>query len=110
MIETPTAARIVFTTAANVEEARSLARHLVKEKLAACVSIQPQIESIYHWQGGIEEATESLLLIKTTAEKLAALEARLLALHGYETPEFLSIAVPEANHQYLCWLVNSLRQ
>ncbi len=110
MVESPTTARIVITGTSSPHEARSIARHLLEEKLAACISILPRVESLYHWQGGIESAEESLLLIKTTAEKLAQLEARLLALHSYETPEFLSLAVPEANNSYLQWLVNSLHQ
>lgn len=110
MLETPTHARIVLTTAANPHEARTLARRLVEEQLAACATIIPQVESIYRWQGKIENASETLILIKTGEEKLVELETRLLALHSYETPEFLAVAVPEGNSSYLNWLSNSLSQ
>ena len=63
--------RIVLTTAGSLEEARKLAHALVERRLAACVNIVPQIESVYRWQGKVENATEWLLLIKTTAERFA---------------------------------------
>jgi periplasmic divalent cation tolerance protein len=110
MLESATAARIVLTTIESIVEARTLARTLVEEHLAACVNIIPQVQSIYRWQSAIEDSTESLLLIKTTEEKLPALEARLLTLHSYSTPEFLTLAVPECNSDYLSWLTSSLRQ
>ena len=110
MLENSTTARIVVTTIESIVEARTLARTLVEEQLAACVNIIPQTQSIYRWQSVIEDSTESLLLIKTTTEKLAALEARLLSLHSYSTPEFLTLAVPEGNSDYLGWLTSSLHQ
>ena len=97
-------ARIVLTTAASVEEARSMARTLVEERLAACATLLPAVESIYRWQGAIESANETMLLIKTAAEKLPALEARLLTLHSYSTPEFLVLPVESGSEAYLAWL------
>ena len=110
MLESATTARIVLTTTQNIVDARRLARTLVEEQLAACVNIIPQIQSIYRWQSAIEDSTESMLLIKTTEVKLSALEARLLSLHSYSTPEFLTLAVPEGNSDYLSWLTSSLHQ
>jgi len=103
-------ARIVLTTAANPEEAARLARTLVEERLAACASLIPGVESIYRWKGEVESATETMLLIKTGADQLAALEARLLELHSYETPEFLVLRVEAGSHPYLDWLQGSLRR
>jgi periplasmic divalent cation tolerance protein len=101
-------ARIVFTTTATVEEAESLARALVEERLAACVSLIPSVRSIFRWQGKVGDAAETLLVIKTNAEKLADLEARIHALHSYETPEFLVLAVESGSAAYLDWLMASL--
>ena len=101
--------RIVLTTASNLDEANSLARVLVEEHLAACVSIIPAIQSIYRWQGNVESATEVLMLIKSGPNQLAALESRLLQLHSYETPEFLVLPVESASRPYLEWLHASLR-
>jgi periplasmic divalent cation tolerance protein len=103
-------ARIVLTTAANPEEAEQLARTLVEERLAACATLVPAVQSIYRWHDEVESATETLLLIKTAPEQLAALEARLHELHSYETPEFLVLKTDAASQPYLEWLHASLRQ
>jgi periplasmic divalent cation tolerance protein len=101
--------RLVLTTAADAEEAGRLGRILVEERLAACATVLPGVESIYHWQGKIETSKETMLLLKTDAGQLEALEARLHALHSYETPEFLVLEVESASKAYLEWMENSLR-
>ena len=101
--------RLVLTTTANPEEAARLGRALVEERLAACATLIPAVQSIYRWQGEIESAAETLLLLKTGPEQLAALEARLDELHSYETPEFLVLGVEAASQPYLEWLQESLR-
>lgn len=110
MPDEATAARLVLTTAANAAEAEQLARALVDERLAACVTLVPSVQSIYRWQGAIESAQETLLLLKTSADRLAALELRLHALHSYETPEFLVLPVESGSRGYLDWLFQSLRE
>ena len=102
--------RLVLTTTANPEEAERLGRALVEERLAACATLIPGVQSIYHWQGAVESATETMLLIKTGEEQLARLEARLHELHSYQTPEFLVLEVGAGSHSYLDWLLSSLRQ
>ncbi len=109
MPEATPPARIVLTTVANTDEAARLAGALVEEWLAACATLIPSVHSIYRWQGKVESATETLLLIKTGPEKLAALEVRLRELHSYQTPEFLVLAVDAASQPYLDWLQESLR-
>jgi periplasmic divalent cation tolerance protein len=69
----------------------------------------PAVQSIYRWQGEVESATETLLLIKTGQEQLAELEARLHELHSYQTPEFLVLEVDAGSQPYLDWLQESLR-
>lgn len=108
MCENNQSARIVLTTAADPEEAGRLARELVDQRLAACATIIPQVRSIYRWEGKIEDSAETLLLIKTTAEQIATLQARLLALHSYQTPEFLVIPVESGSPFYLEWLLASV--
>ncbi len=103
-------ARIVLTSAASPEEAGRLARTLVEERLAACATLIPAVESIYPWKGELETSTETMLLIKTGPDQLAALEARLHELHSYETPEFLVLRVETGSHSYLEWLHGSLRR
>lgn len=109
MTDSNTPARIVLTTVSGPEEAGKLARTLVKERLVACATLLPTVQSIYQWQGALETATETLLLLKTAAEQLPALEARLHALHSYQTPEFLVLRVEAGSPGYLDWLAASLR-
>ena len=110
MPEASPPARIVLTTAANPEEANHLGRTLVEERLAACATLIPAVQSIYHWQGQVESSTETLLLLKTGLDQLPALEDRLHELHSYQTPEFLVLKVDAASQPYLDWLQECLRQ
>jgi periplasmic divalent cation tolerance protein len=110
MLEPAPSARIVFTTTATPEEATRIGRSLVEELLAACATVLPAAQSIYHWQGQIEAAAETLLLLKTEAGRLDALESRLHELHSYQTPEFLVLAVESGSQPYLAWLHECLHQ
>ncbi|MGO8757591.1 MAG: divalent-cation tolerance protein CutA [Terracidiphilus sp.] len=109
MLETTPSARIVLTTVASAEEGSRLGRTLVEERLAACATLLPSAHSIYRWQGQIESSAETLLLLKTAADRLPALESRLKELHTYQTPEFLVLAVEAGSRAYLEWLRDSLR-
>jgi periplasmic divalent cation tolerance protein len=104
MPEQKTSARLVLTTIVNPEEAARIGRALVEEHLAACVQLIPGTQSIYRWQGAVEESVETLLLIKTGTENLQTLEARLHELHSYEIPEFLVLDVDSGSPKYLDWL------
>ncbi len=108
MPESPTTARIVLTTAGSPVEASRIGRTLVAEKLVACATLIPAVESIYEWQGKTELANETLLLLKTNAEHIPALETRLHALHSYETPEFLVLNVEAGSAGYLGWMQSVL--
>lgn len=110
MPEPAPSARIVLTTASNADEAAQLARTLVEERLAACATLIPAVESIYHWEGQVETSAEALLLLKTTLEQLPALESRLRELHSYQIPEFLVVNVESGSRSYLEWLHASLRK
>lgn len=103
-----TDARIVLTTAGSAEEARKIARALVERRLAACVNIVPQIESLYRWQGKIETASEWLLIIKTGAPAFEGVCATIEALHSYETPECLMLAVSDGDQEYLDWIAGNV--
>jgi periplasmic divalent cation tolerance protein len=95
---------VVLMTAGSREEAARLADILVTARLAACVQILPEIESVYHWKGKVERAPEILLLAKTTAENFTALEDAVRSLHSYETPEIIALPVTAASAPYLEWL------
>jgi periplasmic divalent cation tolerance protein len=110
MPEPTTEIRLVLTTCASADQGKALGHVLVEERLAACATILPSVESIYRWEGKMESASETLVLLKTTAELVEALQGRLLALHSYQTPEFLVLGVEGVSHPYLEWLQSSLRQ
>jgi periplasmic divalent cation tolerance protein len=110
MPEAAPPARIVMTTTATPEEASRLGHTFVEERLAACATLIPSVQSIYRWEGQVESANETLLLLKTGPDQLPALEARLHELHSYQTPEFLVLGVEAASQPYLDWLQASLRQ
>ena len=98
-------ARIVLTTVVSKDAALTLARTLVEERLAACVNIVDRIQSIYRWQGSIQQEAEVLLLIKTSAAQCDALRARLDEIHPYEVPEFIAIEPETVSKPYLEWLI-----
>ena len=100
--------RIVLTTASSRDEAKRIAKALVEGRLAACVNLVDGVESIYRWQGEVEEAAEVLLLIKPNVEKIEALETAVRHLHSYEVPEFLIFEVNGGSAAYLKWLDDSL--
>ncbi len=94
---------VVYVTAPSLDEARVLARALVEERLAACVSLLP-VQSVYRWQGQVEEAGETLLLIKTGRGRLDALAARVCALHSYAVPEIIALPIVAGWPPYLRWI------
>ena len=98
---------VVFITSANRQEAEKIARLLVKEKLAACVQIMPEIISFYRWQEEIIEDKELLLLCKTTAEKFVELEKTVRANHSYEIPEIIAVPAALGSERYLNWIRKS---
>src|SRR5258708_11108637 len=98
--------RIVLSTAGSEEEARKIARYLVDHRLAACVNIVPQVESIYRWQGTIESVREWLLLIKTTVEQFEKVRDAISELHSYDLPECIAVEIEDGSPEYLRWLAN----
>jgi periplasmic divalent cation tolerance protein len=101
--------RIVLTTAGSEEEARKIARHLVENRLAACVNIVPQVESIYRWQGKVDSAREWLLLVKTNQERFPAVRDAIRELHSYALPECVVLNIEDGSSDYLRWLADSVK-
>jgi periplasmic divalent cation tolerance protein len=100
-------ARIVLTTAGSSHEAEKIATALVERRLAACVNIIPQIQSVYRWEGNVERATEWLLLIKTRAEAFGPLRDAITELHSYEVPECIMFEIDEGAAPYLRWIAEN---
>jgi uncharacterized protein involved in tolerance to divalent cations len=101
--------RVVLTTCGSLEEARRIAQELVQRRLAACVNIVPQIESVYLWKGEVETATEYLLIIKTTAAAFERLRDAICKLHSYDVPECIQIVIEDGSAAYLEWIAESVR-
>jgi periplasmic divalent cation tolerance protein len=100
---------VILSTCSTEEEAERIARLLLDDQLAACVSVIPRMRSFYHWKGAIESAGECLLLIKSSRELFDAVRARLEAAHSYEVPEVLALPVVEGAANYMNWLGANLR-
>jgi periplasmic divalent cation tolerance protein len=100
---------VALSTVGTAEDAERIARALVETRLAACVNVVPGLVSIYRWKDALEREEERLLVIKTRADRLSALEEALVALHPYEVPELLTLPVGEGYAPYLAWLDESVR-
>jgi periplasmic divalent cation tolerance protein len=96
--------RVALITAPDADVARRIALALVDERLAACVNVVPGIVSIYRWEGAVHEDAEALLVVKTSADRLAALAERLAVLHPYALPELVAFAPSGGSEAYLAWV------
>jgi periplasmic divalent cation tolerance protein len=102
--------RLVLVTCATLEEGRKIARAVVLERLAACVNVVTHaIESLYTWEGKLEDSSEYLLMMKTSEDRLSELENRVRQLHSYETPEFVVLPITAGSEEYLRWLDQSVQ-
>ena len=103
--------RIVLVTCPSVALARKIARTVVRKRLAACVNVMlSPVESVYTWKGKVERAREYLLVMKTTAKRLAELENEVKRLHSYELPEFTALPITEGSKKYLSWMDESVAE
>ena len=100
---------IVLITAGSEEEARRIARLLVKEKMAACVNIVPGVDSLFRWKGKINSAHEALLLVKTRASLLPEITSLVKEAHSYEVPEIIALPIIDGSEDYLTWLDGACR-
>jgi periplasmic divalent cation tolerance protein len=99
---------IILVTASNKDEAANIARSLVSERLAACVNIVGQIESVYRWEGKVTEDSETLMIIKSTGERYEDIERRVKELHSYTVPEVIALRIERGSGDYLNWLSQSV--
>lgn len=97
----------VWTTIAASAKGVELASALVAERLAACVNVLPEMDSVYRWKGEVQVDRERQLVMKTTARRVARLQARLHELHEYEVPEFLVLPIAGGSEAYLKWIRES---
>ena len=95
---------IVLITAVSEEEAHKIAELLVNEKKAACVNIVPTVDSLFWWEGKIDSARESLLLVKTKASLFPEIVELVKRTHSYEVPEIIGLPIVAGSEDYLKWL------
>jgi periplasmic divalent cation tolerance protein len=99
---------VVLSTCGSAKEAAKIARALVEKKLAACVSVMPEVRSVYRWKDAIEEEQESLLVIKSSRGLFNQLRAEIEKLHSYEVPEIIAVPIVDGSEGYLEWLNREL--
>jgi periplasmic divalent cation tolerance protein len=100
----PADACLVITNLPDRDSAGRIAHAVIEKRLAACVNILSPCRSVYRWQGRIEDAEEFPMLIKTTRERYAALEAEIRAGHPYELPEIIAVPLAAGLLAYLEWV------
>ena len=94
----------IFWTAPNEREAKQIAHALLEQKLIACASLIPNVLSIYHWEGKVEESVEIKVIFKTQADHFALICTYIKSHGSYETPEITQVKVDKAAPDYLEWL------
>ena len=95
---------IVIVAAANLQEAVSISQEAVKSRHAACATTIPAVHSTYWWEGKIVNEQESMVLLKTTADKFQELQETIRRVHSYKVPEIIAIPVVSGFPQYLAWV------
>ena len=101
---------IVLTTCGSDEDADALARMLVERRLAACVNAVSKVASTYRWKGEVRQDQETLLIIKTTGERVAAVEKAIRKASKYELPEVVALPVTAGGADYLAWIRESVAE
>jgi periplasmic divalent cation tolerance protein len=100
---------VVLVTCPSQAVAKTIARTLVDERLAACVNLLPRITSVYRWEGKLTVGTEVLLVIKSRRARFPALARRVAALHPYSVPEIIAVPIQAGSRPYLAWLSEATR-
>ncbi|MBI3324231.1 MAG: divalent-cation tolerance protein CutA [Candidatus Omnitrophica bacterium] len=99
---------VVFLTCPSTKVARRIAQTLIAQRLAACVNILPGVDSVFWWEGKVDRARETLLIIKTTRARFRELQPAVRRSHPYDVPEILALPVAVGSPAYLDWVVASV--
>ena len=100
---------IIYTSIDTKENAKTLAKIIINNNLAACVNIIPIEESIYYWEGKLESETEFQLMIKTDIKYKSSIEDLIKKNHPYELPEIIVINIDYGSNEYLNWIKSNLK-
>ncbi len=99
----------VYVTASSRDEALNIGRTVVRERLAACANVIDRLTSVYWWEGAVQEDPEAALVLKTRADRLEALTARVRELHSYTCPCVVALPVLGGNPDFLAWIREETR-
>ena len=97
---------VIYVTVSDQDEAQSIGRTLVEERLVACANVMGGMTSVYRWEDRVEQAQEAVLLLKTTTALVKRVMARVCELHSYEIPCIVSWTIDEGNPEFLQWIEN----
>ena len=100
----------VYITASSVDEARSIAKELVSSRVAACANIIDNINSIYWWEGELQDDKEAILILKTRDSLVPELIEKVKGIHSYDCPCIVSLPILEGNKPFLDWVYNETKQ
>jgi periplasmic divalent cation tolerance protein len=100
---------VVLITAKNVKEAQTIGQGLVNSRLAACVNIVKNVQSIFSWQGKIDQAQEALLIVKSTKSQFSKIVKKVHALHSYTVPEIIALPIVAGSKNYLQWIDEAVK-
>ena len=100
---------LILTTLPAGADAAAFAGALVEARLAACVNVLPEMDSIYRWEGAVQRDRERQLIVKTSRDRVDALRQRVGELHPYDVPEFLVLPIVDGSDAYLRWIGDSTR-
>jgi len=101
--------KLVYVTAPSRSEAEQIAEISVTEKLAACANILEGVTSIFEWEGALCRENESVLILKTTEERIEALTERIKQLHSYDCPCIVALPIESGNSDFLKWVAETVR-
>jgi periplasmic divalent cation tolerance protein len=102
-------ANFIYMTAGSRQEAAKIGKELVISRLAACVNILDNMNSIYMWQGEVQEDSEVVMIAKTTEDRVPQLVEKVKSLHSYECPCIVSIPVTGGNQAFLDWIAEEVK-
>ena len=95
---------LVYITTSGQDESKDLAEKAVREKLAACANIYPEIQSVFRWEGKLENSKESVLILKTDESQLENLMEKVKQWHSYDCPCVVALPIAGGNADFLKWI------
>ncbi len=100
---------LIYITTGNKEEAKTIGKELITSRLAACVNIVDNMNSLYMWEGELQDDNETILIVKTEETHVPALIEKVKSIHSYDCPCVLSLPVSDGNKAFLNWIASEVK-